>query len=425
MNSPSHYRRIHSSRRRQSEGGYALIAVTIVLVVLLGFAGLAMDASYLEHVKRRIQTAADAGAMAGAQAILRKKTDAEIVTEARADTTLNGYTSGARNSTVTVNHPPASGRYAGDAKAVEVIVQQTNQPLWFMNALKVSAATVAARAVAHLGAGDGCLYSLNPNKASSFEVAGGAKVTVDCAILVDSSSNRALVVNGSPNNGPAITAAEVGVVGGVDAKPGMISPAAVTGLLPSPDPLASLPSPSVSSCDYTKFKVTDGATLSPGTYCGGIDITSQNVRFLPGNYIMAGGGLSISGGSANGTGVMFYDTQVNGFAYDPITISGNASVNFSAPTSGDYAGILFYNDRSLNLNGSNYTNNITGGANSKFDGVMYFPNGQVIFTGTTGTTGSNTLIIADTVKLAGTPTFSGNFSALPGGDPVKAAVLGE
>ena len=425
MKLPSRIHNLRPKYSRRSQRGYALISVTLSIIVLLGFAGLAVDATYLEHVKRRMQTAADAGAMAGAQAILRKKTNTQIVTESLADTTLNGFTTGTSNSTVTVNHPPASGRYAGDANAVEVIVQQSNQPLWFMNALSASAATVAARAVAHLGAGDGCLYSLNATKASSLEVAGGAKVNVDCAILVDSSSNKALVVNGSPNNGPAITATEVGVVGGVDAKPGMIDPAAVTGLLPAPDPLADLPAPSVSSCDYTNIKVANGATLSPGTYCGGINISSQSVRFQPGTYIMAGGGLSISGGTATGTGVMFYDTQVKGFAYDPITISGNATVNFSAPSTGPDAGILFYNDRSLKLNGSNYTNNITGGASSTFNGVMYFPNAQVIFTGNTGTTGSNTLIIADTVKLAGTPTFSGNFSALPGGAPIKAAVLGE
>ena len=49
-------------------------------------------------------------------------------------------------------------------------------------------------------------------------------------------------------------------------------------------------------------------------------------------------------------GVMFYNTGVSGYTAAPITITGSASVvNMSAPTSGTYQGIAFFQDRSVTL----------------------------------------------------------------------------
>lgn len=47
--------------------GQALVLVAITLTVLLGFAALAIDYGYLSHQKRKLQNAADAGALAGVQ----------------------------------------------------------------------------------------------------------------------------------------------------------------------------------------------------------------------------------------------------------------------------------------------------------------------------------------------------------------------
>jgi len=48
------------------EAGQALIFTSLALVALMGFAGLAIDVGVMRHEKRLEQTAADAGAIAGA-----------------------------------------------------------------------------------------------------------------------------------------------------------------------------------------------------------------------------------------------------------------------------------------------------------------------------------------------------------------------
>src|SRR4029077_8205959 len=49
------------------QSGQALIGTAVAMVVLAGFAGLAIDMGTLRYQKRLQQTAADSGAIAGAQ----------------------------------------------------------------------------------------------------------------------------------------------------------------------------------------------------------------------------------------------------------------------------------------------------------------------------------------------------------------------
>ena len=53
---------------RQSPG-QILVLATITMVILLGFTALAVDIGYLYSTQRRMQTAADAAAVAGATAL--------------------------------------------------------------------------------------------------------------------------------------------------------------------------------------------------------------------------------------------------------------------------------------------------------------------------------------------------------------------
>jgi uncharacterized membrane protein len=51
---------------RWREGGQALVFVALSLLVLTGVVGLSVDMGYLRYTKRRLQTAADSAAVAGA-----------------------------------------------------------------------------------------------------------------------------------------------------------------------------------------------------------------------------------------------------------------------------------------------------------------------------------------------------------------------
>src|SRR5262245_35101260 len=54
--------------RRRRHGG-AIVYTVIVLLVLIGFVGLAVDWGYMTWTAQKLQTAADASALAGAQQV--------------------------------------------------------------------------------------------------------------------------------------------------------------------------------------------------------------------------------------------------------------------------------------------------------------------------------------------------------------------
>jgi hypothetical protein len=438
---------------RNSESGHVLITVAIAMTVLLGFAGIAADVSYLEHVKRRMQTAADAGALAGAYQLLASGvtnpcTDAtantNATTAARNDSQLNQYTNGSSNTTVTVNCPPTSGTYNGDNSAVEVIVSQSNQPNFFMAALGRSQATVAARAVGHLSGGNGCIVGLSRTASpATVRFGGTAIVTVGCGVF----SNG----NMTCSPGATLNTAFVGAAGSSTCS-------GAQNLVPIKDPLANLPAPTFPhACGTTGngtsgtpyvgspgfLNITGGTVyLNPGVYCGGIRVgAGATVYFNPGDYILAGGGsgnnaLNINGGTVSGSGVFFYLTgsqsTTSSFtgetSYGTLSVNGGTTVNLSAPSSGTYSGILFYSDRTITPTGGSSSVTVNGTSGSGFDGAFYFPHSDVTINGTAaaGTTSAGNIpIIANTVTFTGGAVFNGNIAALPGGHFYSVAVLGE
>src|SRR5579871_152962 len=108
--------------RRQKQGGLTIVAFTLMLVVMLGFTGLAVDVGYLELQKREIQTAADAAAMGALREMEKGNTD--LTAAGQNDASLNGFTNGTNNTTVTVANPPSSGTYASVSTAVQATVQR-------------------------------------------------------------------------------------------------------------------------------------------------------------------------------------------------------------------------------------------------------------------------------------------------------------
>jgi hypothetical protein len=75
--------------RRSAPRGQVLVMFAILLVVLLGFAGIAIDFGRQNAEQRHVQTAADAGALAACRALIDGATDAAAATQARAVATIN------------------------------------------------------------------------------------------------------------------------------------------------------------------------------------------------------------------------------------------------------------------------------------------------------------------------------------------------
>jgi Putative Flp pilus-assembly TadE/G-like len=413
---------------RRGALGQVLVLVAIAIVVLMAFPALAIDVGQFWSVRRHMQTAADAGAIAGAIALRLNRNPTVAADNV---TSTNGFTDGSQGITVAVNNPPTSGQYAGDSTYVEVVVSQP-QPTFFMRVLGYDTVTVSARSVASSVNGPACVYALDPTDSGSLTVGGSSTVTLSCGAIVDSNNATALNSNG----GATMTATNIGVVGGYSGSG--FTPTPVTGLAPAPDPLSYLQPPTVGACDCTNLHVgTSGGKAScalqdpsnpnnlyPGVYCGGIQISGNNpVHFNPGVYILDGGGMKITATNANlsGTEVMFYNTGTAS-SYGGISLSGSNTVNLSAPTSGPYEGILFFQDRSIPVGDAGST--ITGSSGSTFDGAIYFPTTAVTYAGSSSSNGY-TIVVGYTVSISGNAVLGDNYSMNQDGSPIRATALYE
>jgi hypothetical protein len=408
--------------RRGRSRGQVIVLVCVSLVAMMGMIGVVTDFSFMQHQKNMMQTAADSAAMAGSEELVY----GDMVAAGKADAAKNGYTDGQNSVTVSINIPPSTGPNSSNSGYVEAIVSKP-EPTYFMRVLGVGTLTVSARAVAYEGNGPNCIYVIDPAASGALAVNGNVSVQSSCGLLVDSSSSTGLTAVGNDT----ISATTIGIVGNYSSNGNVtISPTPKTGVIPASDPLAYVQAPTVGSCAHTNFSLNgnNGSSgspyqLYPGTYCGGITVHGNSVlHYNPGTYVMAGGGIDIHGNSTmSGTGVTFYLTTGTG-SYTGVTLNGNSQANFSAPTSGPLAGILFFQDRSIPTSGAGST--ITGNSSSTFDGAVYFPTTTVSFNGNSSSSGYS-IVVADKLTLSGNSSLGNNYTSLTGGSPIKGTILAE
>ena len=372
--------------RSKRQAGQTLVFVTFGLVVLLGAAGLAIDMGYLRYQKRLQQSAADSAALAAANDLAYVPDGANLTNTATNDATLNGFTGA--NVTVTVNHPPATGPFAGAANTqyVEVLISVV-QPTFFTKIFGVQSATVTARAVA-LDAAKNCVYGLSTT--AGITPPQPLSPPPPCGVI----DNLVLVGEGA---------------------------------VPAADPLAYLQPPAPGGClAATAGLVNDGfplpttmnpVPLSAGNYCGGISVSGKrSVNLGAGIYNVTGVGISFTGkGTVSGSDVTFY----LGGGAGTMTLNGRQGFNLVAPTTDPYAGILFYQDRT---NASAAT--ISGAGGSRFQGAFYFPGAALTLNGG-GTGAAYMIFVAQSLTFGTILSFPANYASLPAGSPIKTAVLVE
>jgi hypothetical protein len=411
-----------------NDSGQVLVAVALLSVVLVGFLGVALDGGYMYLLRRRAQTAADAGAYAGTLEIWQNRLT-NITAAARTDSGINGYTHGTGGTVVDVYNPPISGPWTGNAKFVEVVITQPYDP-FFMQVLGFGSSPVRARAVGGVvGVGMGCIHALDPHGGASLMVTGGATVNAtDCGVIVNSDDPRAIHNTG----GGCINAGSVDVTGGVHTG-SCISPTPNTGAPPQPDPLAGLPRPPITGCDYTNWSHNSGSiTLTPPaggtlTFCGGMSISGGTVNFGPGLYILNGGGMSVSStAQVTGTGVTFYNTQAQagepwGGNYGNYNFTGQTWGYLKAPTNplDPWSGLLMIQDPTLptSVVQSGGDSFFAGGSDMVLEGIIYMPDSLITWSG-----GSNSAtyssVIAYNIKFTGNSTFNSDWSAFGSGGPL-------
>jgi hypothetical protein len=92
-------------------------------------------------------------------------------------------------------------------------------------------------------------------------------------------------------------------------------------------------------------------------------------------------------------------------------------VTLSAPTSGTYKAILFWDTSSSN-------STISGGSSSTFDGALYFPNGNLKYAGNSSSSGYS-IIAAGTIEFTGSAAIGDDYGSLGGYPPIQSTALYE
>lgn len=175
------------------------------------------------------------------------------------------------------------------------------------------------------GSGTGVFVSDNANLSAQ-----------NCIIWSNSDSRLSMLFKGGTSSSKAFCAVgKVRRIAGAS-----VTPEPATDCQPLPDPLAGFDIPMGGLCDNIdlKIKKKTSATLSPGIYCGGINIDTRNVTFEPGIYLVRGGAIKVSAsGVVDAQGVTFL---LEG-ALNKVEIKGDSGLRIKAPNHGATAGIAF------------------------------------------------------------------------------------
>jgi hypothetical protein len=438
--------------------GAVLVLVMVALPVLCVIAAVVIDLGHLFTVRARLQATADAAALAAAS---RLPDQAGATTEALRYAAFNagGVPGVVTAADVNVGNWTGSQFTPGGTpvNAVRVSAHRRTShgnevPLFLGGFVGQSFANVSAAATAGIapGTGTGCIWAMGtPGQPSTYALrlqnTGSAINAPNCAVYSNSSPNSLTV-----SSGASITAASMDLTGGYafSGSGTLVPNPPNTNVPPTPDPLAGLLSPpaNVSApCGTFPYgsstAVNPGSgttTIYPGVYCGGIGVRSgAELRLQPGIYVVRGGTL---GGGANmvvqnngtkltGSGVMFYLTCTNGpcsptgTEKHALNFQSGGVVNLSAPTSGAYSGILFYQDPNLKGTSDADANYFHSGASSSYDGVFYFPTQWLRF-GSGSTTQADWRVVLIAANIYVQSAAQLNFSARPSNAPAALGGTG-
>jgi Flp pilus assembly protein TadG len=380
--------RLLSDRR-----GATAITTAVAATMLLGFAGVGIDIAVWQTTKRNMQGAADQAVYSAAMAV---KAGANGRTNARGVATQMGFVDGQDGVTVTVNNPPTQGSATSNSAAWEVIISKP-QSMWFSHLFLASAPVASARAVVVPGNAGYCVLVTEPSASGALNIQGTPSLsTPSCSVQVNSTSATGVTLGGSAQI-VANTLSMVGNPGYSVNGSAAVSATIDSGASPISDPYANVNIPDISlyPCINTTLSVPNHGLLivpaGPLRYCHGISVSSGGtLTFTGGTYYIDGNQFQANGGTINSLGGTTIVLTGSGSNYATINLTGNVTVDLTAPSSGTFAGITVYQDRNAP---STTTNTLTGGSNQKFTGDLYFPNTSLTYGGNAASTTCTHLIV--------------------------------
>ncbi len=396
---------------RSARGGNVAVMFAVALIPIVVAVGAAVDYSRGNSAKAAMQAAADAAALYAAKGSYTS--DSQRVTAG-----VNAF-----NATYPAKFETASPTVKVANNTVTVTAAG-NVPTIILGVAGVNTMAVSVTSVAGIGgATTACVLALQTSNDAIF-VHGSAGLKANCGLYSNSTSSNGIDFDGDS----VTTASSICVVGGyVKDSSAKVTPTPTVKCPAMADPLAALPTPSnaSASCTYNGYEVNSTGTLNPGVYCGGIKIgSSAKATFNPGIYIIRDGQFNI-GSSAQVTGqnVMFYLTGQNA----NLDQGSSSHMNFTAPNSGTYKGIVFFQSRTANTS----ANRFGGSSTDVIQGAVYFPNGtaEINCNGTVGASADYTVWVVKRLQLDSSATLqvTSNYggSSTPLADGLSAMVSGQ
>ena len=428
---------------QRSEKGQVLVMIAVLMVGLIGITAVAVDGGRTYAQRRSVQNAADNAALAGG---LAKCYSDPVSSTALTAAAANGFDNNGTTNTVSVYNPPVSGPNTGKAEYVEVVISSSIDTT-FAQVVYSGDLGADARAVARCRRSyDYAVIALDTDvTVQGIHINGAGTFTVDGGGMISNSHHptQSILIDGGSG---IIEADPVHASGGISGTGFSTTP--VPNVPPVPDPLADLPPPPVqpvpgqstpdsgSSCTSPSPSSNPGLIgnysgnktiyLNPGTYCrltgdAGIDLwLNPGIYYIDGSGGFEGGGT----GSIRGEGVMIYMSPTAGAS----DFSGTSDVDLSACNStstytrywmsgailmsetvsawctgsyAQYAGMLFYADRSYTQDVSMYGNTVWNAV-----GTIYAPSSFLNLHGNGTVLNLSSMLIASTILLGGTPVLN-------------------
>jgi hypothetical protein len=399
----------------------SVVAFFVAIPVIAGTVAVGVETGQLYRTKRQMQGAADAAALAGS---IDKMSGGSATAAALYEAQRNGFQNGVGGVTVAVHSPPMSGSNVSAENAVEVIVTKSTKfalasvlSSSLGNAFTLTSRSVAAKSTVTSTTNqevttttttttstlNGCMLALTTAAEQGMSFTNFNNFTSDCYIYSNGTSTGTtsstasiyigsfnhVTVKGLYSRGGITTTNPVTYTSGGSAQ--MNQATAIV------DPYASLATPSPGTCSYTNFNKSSmsSLTVSPGTYCGGMTISSiNNVYFTPGIYYVANGDLYVTSvnnvtcptcTTNNGVSIVLTQTTGNNSDIGGVRISSDNNISLNAPSASQtspplYAGVLFYQDRRATTGTMSSTSKIftISSLNTvTMTGAIYFPNNRI------------------------------------------------
>jgi hypothetical protein len=390
-------------RLRKDESGNIIALGAAAMPMLIGSAALAVDTIQLSLLKRELQRAADSGAIAGAYALSQRRNDAQIRTSV-----INDLADNPHPTLIDAETDVVRGPRAGYNRAVYVSLT-AERTLPFMNMFTDSPARISADAAAAIvSQGRYCMVSLYEGTEPGITLGGNATVKLGCGMITNSRAGSAITTGGAKS---FIEATPVGAVGGLDGDGNYFK--GETDLLPyttpQGDPFAGVPNPDTSSC--TNPQDISGTTTITTSVASPACIRSLTVKPSDtvtisgdGPVIVYGGDIDIKGDVKMATGTTGVTIVMTGPVSDGTAAAGNltmasqANLSLTAPTDGDYAGLVFYRDRRAGAS----VIKVRGGADSMLKGAFYAPTSDFDYAGNSGFTAECLQMVGQRISFTGT-----------------------